>query len=130
MRRMAPWLAVGVLGFVVASACSSGFGIESVLGIWNTRSINGYSVPGTVVYEGVSYDTEYVRWAFYDGGQCTVTQRVDGVTATYDECHYDVNAEQETTTIVFLSEVWDGSVEGNSMTLTDPKDLVWVLREQ
>ncbi|NIM48523.1 MAG: hypothetical protein GTO22_04575 [Gemmatimonadales bacterium] len=127
---MARWLALGVLGCIAAPACSDAFGIDDVLGIWNTQSINGYSVPGTVVYEGDSYDTQYVDWAFYDGGRCTLTQRVDGVTDTYDECDYTVNLEQETVSIVLLSEMWDGSVEEDSMTLTDPQDVVWILRKQ
>jgi hypothetical protein len=127
---MARWLTLGVLGSVAAPACSEPFGIDDILGIWNTQSINGYSVPGTVVYEGGTYDAQYVRWTFYDGGQCTLTQQVDGVTATYDECEYTVNMEQETLTIVLLFEPWDGSVAGNRMTLTDPQDVVWVLRAQ
>ncbi|MFQ6045031.1 MAG: hypothetical protein ACE5PT_01560 [Gemmatimonadales bacterium] len=130
MRRLARWTVLGVLGFAVAPTCGDAFGIDDVLGIWNTQSIGGHSVPGTVVYEGDSYDTQYVRWAFYDGPQCTLTQRVDGVTATYDECDYTVSVEHETITIVFLSEVWDGGVEGNRMTLTDPQDVLWILRRQ
>jgi len=125
---MARWLALGVLGLAAAPACGDAFGIEDVLGIWNTQSINGYAVPGAVVYEGVTHDTQYVRWAFYEGGQCTLTQQVDGITDTYDEC--TVHVEQESITIVFLSQVWDGSVEGNRMTLTDPQDVVWVLHAQ
>jgi hypothetical protein len=130
MRRMARWLALGVLGLAAVPACSDALGVEDVLGIWNTQSISGYSVPGTVVYEGDSYDTQYVRWTFYDGGLCTLTQQVDGVTATYDECEYSVNLGQETIAIDLLSEVWDGSVERERMTLTDPQDVVWVLRAQ
>lgn len=130
MRRIARWLAFGVLGFAATPACGDVFGIENVLGVWNTQSINGYSVPGTVVYEGDTYDTEYVHWTFYDGGRCTLTQQVDGVTATYDECDYTVNLEQETLTMVLLSEPWDGTVAGDRMTLTDPQAVVWVLRSQ
>ena len=127
---MARWCVLAVLGLVAAPACSEAFGIEDMLGVWNTQSINGYAVPGTVVYEGDTYDTQYVRWAFYDGGQCTLTQQVDGITATYDECAYTVNVEHETLTIALLSEPWDGSVDGNRMTLTDPQDVVWVLSAQ
>lgn len=127
---MARWFVLAVLGLVAAPACSEAFGIEDVLGVWNTQSINGHSVPGTVVYEGDTYDTQYVRWTFYDGGQCTLTQHVDGITATYDECEYTVNVEQETLTIVLNSERWDASLDGNRMTLTDPQAVVWVLRAQ
>jgi hypothetical protein len=130
VRRVVRWLTLGVLAFVVAPACSDAFGIAEILGIWNTTSINGYAVPGTVVYEGASHDTQYVRWAFYDGGLCTLTQRVDGITETYDACDYTVNVEQETIAIVFLFDTWDGSLGGNHMTLTDPQDVAWMLRRQ
>jgi hypothetical protein len=128
-RGIARWLALGVLGFA-APACSDAFGVEDVLGIWNTESINGFPVPGDVQYEGSTYDTQYVRWALYDGGRCTLTQRVDDVTATYDDCSYTVSVEQATVTIVLHSEPWDGSVAGETMTLTDPQDVVWMLRAQ
>jgi hypothetical protein len=126
MRR---WIALGTLGLAVL-ACGDAFGIENVFGIWNTQSINGYSVPGTVTYEGGTYVTEYVRWALYEDGTCTLTQRVDGATNTYDACTYTVDVAQESVAIVFLSQVWDGSVAGSQMTLTDPQDVVWVLRAQ
>jgi hypothetical protein len=115
---------------VAAPGCGDPFGPADVLGIWNTQSINGYSVPGTVLYQGDTYDTEYVRWTFYDGGQCVLTQLVDGLTATYDECEYTVDAERKTVAMLLLAETWDASVEGNSMTLTDPQDVVWILRAQ
>lgn len=130
MGRLPRWLVLGAFGAVAAPACGDAFGVGSVIGIWNTVSIGGHSLPGAVVYEGDSYDTEYVRWVLYDGGLCTLTQRVDGVMATYDDCDYSVNVEQKTLLIVFLSEVWNGSVEESSMTLTDPQDVVWVLRQQ
>jgi hypothetical protein len=129
-RRKARWLALGVLGLAAPLACADPFGVEDVLGVWHTQSIGGHAVPGTVVYEGVSYDTQYARWTFYAGGQCTLTQLVDGVTATYDGCAYAVSEEDETLTIDFLSEVWDGTVAGDQMTLTDPQDVTWILRPQ
>ncbi len=95
MRRMTRWLTLGVVAITAVPACGDPLGIDDILGIWNTASIGGHTVPGNVVYEGVEYDTEYVRWAFYDGGLCTLTQRVDGLTTTYDECSYTMNAEQE-----------------------------------
>lgn len=121
---------LGVLGLAAALSCSDVFGIDDVLGIWNTASINGYAVPGTVVYEGDSYDTQYVRWAFYGEGRCTLTQHVDGVTSTYDTCDYTVNLEQQAVTMTFLFETWDGRLDGNTMTLTDPQDVAWILRRQ
>jgi hypothetical protein len=129
-RPRARWLILGALGLVGAPACTDGFGLEDVLGVWNTQSINGYAVPGDVVYEGSTYDTEYVRWVLYDGGQCTLTQLVDGFTATFDDCEYTVDPGRETIVIVFQSASWDGQVAGDTMTLTDPQDVVWVLAAQ
>lgn len=128
-RRRAWRTALAVLG-LGGVACADGLGIEDVFGIWNTQSINGHAVPGTVLYEGVAYDTQYVRWVLYDGGLCTLTQQVDDVTATYDDCGYTVDVERETITIVLHAETWVGSVAGDTMTLTDPQDVVWVLRAQ
>ena len=130
MRHGARWLALAVAGLVGAPACGDEFGIDDVLGIWNTHTINGYAVPGTVVYEGVTYQTAYVRWTFYDGGLCTLTQQVDDITATYDSCEYTIDADQETIAIVLLSQEWNGSVDGSRMTLTDPQSVVWILRAQ
>jgi hypothetical protein len=38
--------------------------------------------------------------------------------------------EQKTIAITFLFETWDGSLDGNNMTLTDPLDVAWILRRQ
>jgi len=130
MQRTALWLVLAVLGFATAPACRDPFGVDDVLGIWNTTSINGYSVPGTVVYEGVSHDTQYVRWAFYEGGQCTLTQQVDGETETFDDCAYTVDLATQTVSVILLLETWVGGIDGNNMTVTDPQDIVWVLTRQ
>jgi hypothetical protein len=130
MPRTARFLALGVLGCGAALACSDAFGIEDLLGVWNASFINDHAVPGTVEYEGASYDTEYVRWAFYEGGLCTVTQRVDGLTGTYDNCVYTLVEDRRTMTITFQGSRWDGSVSGNRMTLVDPQDIVWILDRQ
>ena len=130
MRRVARWIGLSVIGLTAMSACGDAFGVRDVLGIWTTTSIGGYTVPGTVVYEGGDFDTQYVRWAFYDGGQCTLTQLVDGFTSTYDDCDYTVDVEQGTVAISFLSEIWDGVLDGDNMTLTDPLAVAWTLRRQ
>jgi hypothetical protein len=129
-RPRSRWLALGALGIVAASACGDPLRVEDVLGVWNTQSIGGHAVPGTVVYDGAGYDTEYVRWAFYDGGLCTLTQLVDGVTATYDDCEYTVTVQDEAITVVFQSDTWDGTVAGDRMTLTDPQAVTWLLGRQ
>lgn len=130
MKRTVRWLALGVFGFLAAPACSGRSGIDDIIGIWNTTSIDGYSVPGTVVYQGASLDTRYVRWVLYDGRQCTMTEMVNDSTYTFDECDYSVNLEQDSITIIFRFEEWKGSVDRRSMSLTDPKDKVWMLRKQ
>lgn len=129
-RRLARWLALGVLVAAGLAACADAFGVEDVLGVWNTQSINDYPVPGSVVYRGIAYDTEYVRWAFYDGGQCTLTQLVNGYTDTYDDCTYTVAPDQATIAIVLHDEPWSGSAADDTITLTDPQDVRWVLRAQ
>lgn len=130
MKPVARWYALTILGTVLASACGDALRVEDVVGIWHTQSIGGHAVPGVVVYDGSSYDTEYVRWTFYDGGLCTLTQLVDGVTATYDECEYTVDLEHEAIAVVFLFETWEGSVAGDRMTLVDPQSVEWLLRQQ
>ncbi len=130
MRRRLRWLAAGTLGLLAAPACGDVFGIEDVLGIWNTQSINGYPVPGIVEYRAVNYDVEYGRWAFYDGQRCTLTQEVGGTVETYDACEYTVDGEAREISITFRDEAWDGTVEGSTMTLIDPQDIVWILRRQ
>ncbi len=127
---MVLWLAVGLLGLVAGAACRGSLA-DDVRGIWNTQSIGGYAVPGMTVYAGDSIATQYVRWAFYDGGLCTMTQLVDGATNTFDECDYTMNAEQAAITIFFQKELWDGVVDdGSRMTLTDPRDVIWILHAQ
>lgn len=123
------WLGLGSFGFVTELAGGDSFAVDDVLGVWCATSIGGYSVPGTVAYEGVTHDAQYVRWGFYDGGQCTLTQRVDGATECCDPCDFTVNSAQ-TVSISLLSETWDGSLDADSITVTGPRDLVSVLRKQ
>ncbi len=130
MRLTARRLVLGALVFTAAPACGDAFGIDNVLGIWNTTSINGYPLPGTVDYEGVDHEAEYARWAFYDGGLCTLTQLVNSETSTIDECEYSVDQERKTVTVVLLYEVWDGSWDRGSLVVVDPQDIIWVLDKQ
>lgn len=128
MQRTAIRLALGVLVIVAAPACNDPCSVNGILGIWNTTSINGYSVPGHVEYESVSYEAEYVRWAFYEGGQCVLTQRVDNRTTTYDRCSYTVDQDQQRFTMTLMDEAWNGVQDGDRIALTDPRDVPFVLR--
>ena len=129
MRRILRWLVPGALALAVGTACSDAFGVEDILGTWETTSVNGYSVPGTVVLEGSSFDIQYYRWTFVDGGHCSATGQVDGEVHSGD-CDYTVNLEQRTITISFEVNSLQGSIDGNTMTLTDEGDIVWILRGQ
>lgn len=130
MRRTRRSLILGALLAGAAPACEDAVGFGDVRGIWNTQSIAGDAVPGTVDYEGTIFETEYVRWAFYDGDRCTLTQLVDGRTNTYDDCAYVADDQQQTVSITFQSQTWSGAISGERMTLTDPQDIVWILRRQ
>jgi hypothetical protein len=130
MRLTPRWLILGALLAGAALACEDAVGVGDVRGIWNTVSIAGDVVPGTVDYEGTIFETEYVRWAFYDGDRCTLTQLVDGRTNTYDDCSYSADEGQQTVSITFQAQAWAGAIDGERMTLTDPQDIVWMLRRQ
>jgi hypothetical protein len=130
MRQIPRWLVFSALLAGAAPACEDAAGFGDVRGIWNTASIDGQAVPGTVDYDGTVFETEYVRWAFYDGERCTLTQFVDGRTSTYDDCTYTVDDEQQAVSITFQAQAWAGAVSGERMTLTDPQDIVWILRRQ
>ena len=130
MRQIPRWFIIGALLAGAFPACEDAVGLADVRGIWNTASIGGHAIPGTVDYDGTIFDTEYVRWAFYDGERCTLTQLVDGKTSTYDDCTYSADEERQAVSITFQSEAWAGTVSGERMTLTDPQDVVWILRRQ
>jgi hypothetical protein len=130
LRLMVPWFALGTIGTVAAPACGDPLGPEDVIGIWHTESIGGFIVPGLVVYDGITYNTEYARWTFYADGLCTLTQKVDATTDTFDHCDYIVHTETSAITVNFLSDAWEGSVHGQTMTLTDWKGVEWVLLQQ
>jgi len=130
VRCMVRWLALGALGTVAAPACGDPFGPEDIIGVWHTESIGGYVVPGLVVYQGITYNTEYARWTFYTDGLCTLTQKVDNTTDTFDQCDYSPDVENGAITVNFLSDAWEGSVDGHTMTLIDWNDVEWVLHQQ
>jgi hypothetical protein len=55
---------------------------------------------------------------------------VDGRTNTYDDCSYSADERQQTVSITFQAQAWAGAIDGERMTLTDPQDVVWMLRRQ
>ena len=115
---------------LLAVGCAERSDTADVRGVWNAQSIGGDDVPGTVVYDNDRLTAEYVRWVFFDDGPCLLTQRVDDLLATYDQCSYTVNEAEQTLVIAFMDEEWSGSFDGSRLTLTDPQDVVWVLRPQ
>ena len=131
MRRVTRWFVLGAFCILAATACGDAFGIDDVLGMWETTSINGDPVPGIVVVEGESFDVQYYRWTFVDGGQCSVAADVDGEVESMDDCDYTVNIEQETIAITFFDiDFFQGSINGDRMTLTDDEGVILVLRRQ
>lgn len=125
--RVGALLSIGVL---LAAGCAERSDTAEVRGVWNARSIGGGDVPGTIVYQDDSLRAEYVSWVFLDDGPCVLTQRVSDLRATYDDCTYTVNDQERTLVIDFMDEEWSGSFDGSRLTLTDPQDVVWILRHQ
>jgi hypothetical protein len=121
-----------LLGGLAAAGCSDAFGVDDVLGVWESTSINGYDVPGTVTMNSSDFDVEYYRITFQDGGECAWAARIDG--ETYGElCEYTVNANQETIRIEEWqdSDGWyaQGPVDGDRMTVTFESGEVMVLEK-
>jgi hypothetical protein len=147
MRRIARWLVLGALGIFTATACSDPFGMEDVLGTWYTTSINGESVPGTVVYVGAMPDSlldiQYDRWTFThhehaprDRGECSRLWEIGDGPTSWGDCVWVVNSETKGITIHLPGwSVLEGAIDGDTMTLTEagpgiPVPHVLVLRRE
>ena len=133
MRTTARWLVLGVFGLIMGTGCSDPLGIDDIVGTWDTMSINGYSVPGTVIVEDREFDVRYIRWTFDHGGACTVVAQIDGDVDTFDGCQYTVDLEQATIDIDLGDEFTEllGSIDGDRMTLTNESvDATYVLRRR
>jgi hypothetical protein len=113
----------GVLTFVaVFLSCGDPFSVQDVLGEWQTTSVNGTDIPGTV---DVYVDGDTVRstvtqehWTFAAGGVCQESSVVNGASDTIEECEYQVDEEAEEITITLLSVITlSGPVEGSRITL-------------
>jgi hypothetical protein len=127
------WCVLGVLGLVVATACSDAFGIEDLLGTWSLTSIDGQSVPGTVTTDGESHDIQYQRLTLGVGGDCALAYGIDGATGSISDCAYTVDLDRKTIAVEIHSiPALQGSIDidGDRMTVTDDGDLVSVWRRQ
>jgi hypothetical protein len=129
MLRRIQWMALLLFGGMVGTACSDVLAIEEVVGVWETTSINGDAVPGTVVIDGLSYDVQFWRWTFNNGGICSTTSRIEMNEET-QACEYSVASQQKIVVMDFGFATLQGVVDDDRMTITYSGDNVFVLRRQ
>ena len=130
MRRFQSYVTLGVLGLAVASACGDALGIEDVEGTWNTTSVNGDPVPGTVQFQGNTFDMQYYRFTFQRGGNCVLAYSVNSNAGENNDCEFLVNFKNAAITIT-VANLLDlgGTIEGNTMSLVDEFGTVYILRK-
>ena len=128
MQQMARRAAFLILGVTAATACGDAVTLDDIRGVWNTASIDGDSVPGTVELNGRDLDIEYYRWTFAEG-VCTVVARIDGNEVNAD-CELSLDPEHQTVSIINSTYTAEGPVEGDRMSLTGPDSVTWVLQKQ
>lgn len=128
MRRLGVGIAVGMLAL---AACDNALGIDDVLGIWNAISVDGHAVPGPVEIGGHTFDVQYHRFTFLDGGLCVLSASIDGTVSSTDECGYSVDFEGETIAILLYDAVHiDGAIDGSTMTVVDNEGVELVYRKE
>jgi hypothetical protein len=131
MRFVFRWCALVAVLVVANAGCGDDvFGLDDVIGQWETTSINGDAVPGMVVVAGDDYFVEYYRWTFVSAGQCSAEARVDGESFSLDNCDYSVDITQQTITGNSDGLDFAGTVNGDRMDLDF--DIVgnWMLRRR
>ena len=128
MRRIGGWVVLGAFSFLGASGCGRALGANDIIGVWETTSVNGYAVPGTVTVRGRTYEARYFRWTFVQGGVCTVAAQIDG-DEDRDAGNYRLDLEEQTITVSLDRWVLnlEGSLARDRMTLTDPAGVAYVL---
>ena len=136
--RTRPILVVAglLIGSMFVAACGDSVAPEDLVGEWETTSINGTAIPGTI------------RVAF-DGGFDTTTVTVDSMVIEFNSgttcngfvfetgggsawsCTYALSGSTVVVTILdFDNFEMSGPVDGNTMTLTDEDTNVYVLRQR
>jgi hypothetical protein len=88
--------------------CSDVLTPQGILVTWELQSVNGFSVPGEVVYRGRTYTVEYERFVLLsvveestDGsskGSCR-WEYSDNLQTTTADCEYEFNKPSETLTL-------------------------------
>ena len=91
---------------------AGGFSLDRVLGVWETVSIGDDPVPGP--------DLEFVRFTFLRRGQCSYWIKAPRGERR-SNFPYTINEETQTITIDMSGQVWEGSVEGDTIRLTAPR---------
>jgi hypothetical protein len=121
-----------VLALANAGCGEDVFGLDDVIGEWETRSINGQAVPGVVtVGGGIDVDVGYEHWTFLNGGDCTIEGEYDGTvdTVEQDDCQYTVDISQQTIAGSIFGTDFDGTINGDRMDI-DFLGEDWVLRRR
>ncbi len=131
MQRFLSYLTVGVLVLTGASACGDALGIEDVEGTWHTTSVNGDPVPGTVQFQGNTFDMQYYRFTFQRGGNCVLAYSVNSNAGENNDCEFLVNFKSAAIAIT-VANLLDlgGTIEGDAMSLVDEVGTVYTLRKQ
>ena len=131
MRRFLSYMTVGVLALTVGSACGDALGIEDIEGTWNTTSVNGDPVPGTVQFQGNTFDLQYYRFTFQRGGSCVLAYSVNSSAGENNDCDFQVNFKNAAI-VIAVANLLDlgGTIEGDTMSLVDEVGTVYILRKQ
>jgi hypothetical protein len=118
--------------------CSRPLSMDDVLGEWETKTVNGVALPGTVGFTTVlgtidSVRFEYEHWSFLEEGGCVATSQVDDEVRTIDEtnCRYEVDLGAGSI-VVRLYDYGNlpGTIDRSAITLLADDQYAWVLHRR
>ena len=136
--RTRPILVVAglLIGSMLVAACGDSVAPEDLVGEWEATSINGTAIPGTirVAFDG-GFDTTTVTVdsmviEFNSGTTCNGVIGVEGNNPASWSCSYALSGSAVVLTSVESEFDMSGSVDGNTMTLTDEDTNDYVLRQR
>ncbi len=136
MRRRSFSCATAGLALLSLLGCSEPLTMDDVLGDWETESVSGVSLPGTIPYANLLGGTDSMRleaaqWSFLEGGWCSETAHVDGEVRTigHADCRFRVDFQAESI-FVRLYDFGElpGTVSRSAITLLADDQYEWVLR--